>query len=69
MDIYVQAVIGPCTEFILERKKQAISIAIAPLKIITEDQTLKVIFGCNYWRACENNKCQYSQLAKGPKKE
>jgi len=69
MDVYFQAQIGPCTEFICDRKKQQISVAIAPLKVITEEQTLKVNFGCNMWRGCENPRCQYSLLAKGPKKE
>jgi len=69
MDVYIQAQIGPCTEAIFDRKKQAVSVAITPLKVISEDQILKISFGCNMWRACENSRCQYSLLAKGPKKE
>lgn len=68
-DIYFTAAIGPCTEAVFDRKKQEISVAIAPLRVITEEQTLKVNFGCNYWRSCENPRCQYSQIAMGPKKE
>ena len=68
MDVYIQATIGPCVEAVFDKKKQEISVAIAPLKIISEGQTIKVNFGCNYWKSCENLRCQYSQVAMGPKR-
>ena len=68
MDVYFMAQIGSCTEAVFDRKKQEISVAIAPLRVIEEEKTIKVSFGCNMWRACENSKCQYSLLAMGPRK-
>ena len=60
MDIYVQAQLGICNEFIYQGKKQPVSTVISPLKITQIDQTLRVSSGCNMWKACDNLKCQYS---------
>ena len=76
MDIYVQATIGPCTEFTLNKEKEEISIVIAPLKIIfgrssvdhPNGESLKFNSGCNMWRACENPACQYSLISRPEKK-
>ena len=60
MDIYIQAQLGVCNEFINSGKKQATSTVISPLKITQIEQTLRVSSGCNMWKACENRKCQFS---------
>lgn len=61
-EIYTQATIGECDQFMLEGKKQSISVIISPLKMIQEKSTMKITQGCNMWRACENINCQYSQV-------
>ena len=61
MDIYIQSVVGPCTEYMNEKRvKEEISIVISPLKIVSVNETIKVSSGCNMFHACQNNKCQYS---------
>jgi hypothetical protein len=68
VDIYVQATIGQCAEFVLDGKKQVVSVVISPLTITSGETVLKVKTGCNMWKACQNLKCQFSQVAYGPKK-
>jgi hypothetical protein len=69
MTIYVNSEIGNCTEFILKGKKQPISMVISPLKVTSGNDILKINSGCNFWKACENNHCQFSQVSYGgPKK-
>lgn len=61
------SVIGPCTEFMLDGKKREVSVIISPLKVNQDDNSLKVISGCNYWKACQNLGCQFSLIARGRK--
>ncbi len=66
-DVYFQAAIGPCDQFLCEGKKQTIQVVIAPLKVIEEENAVKANYGCNMWKSCEQRHCQYSQVSKGPK--
>jgi hypothetical protein len=67
--IYVNSEIGSCSEFILKGKKQTISVVISPLKVTSGAEVLRITSGCNFWKACENISCQFSQVAYGgPKK-
>jgi len=66
MDLYVQSEIGICTEFTMEgSEKEQVSIIISPLRVegVKEDQ-LRVIMGCNMWRACLNKACYFSLAAR-----
>jgi hypothetical protein len=65
--VYFTATIGECTEFILDGKKQRVSVVISPLKVYSEEETVKVNSGCNLWKACQNKQCQFS-IASHPKK-
>jgi len=61
--------IGECKGFTQDGKKSAMSIVIAPLKVSDTGQEFKLQSGCNFWKACQNAGCQYSQLSYGgPKK-
>ena len=69
--IYVNSESNNCTEFILEGKKQAVSAVISPLTVTVHEKEglVKIRSGCNFWKACENRRCQFSQVAYGgPKK-
>ena len=68
--IYVNSENGNCTEFILDGRKQTISMVISPLRVTSsESGTVKINSGCNFWKACKNVNCQFSQLSYGgPKK-
>ena len=67
-DVYFVATQGECMSFIHQGKKERISNAITPLKVIEEGSQLKILWGCSRWLSCEDRTCQYSQVAKGPKK-
>jgi hypothetical protein len=61
MDVYVQSMVGECSEAVIEGKRKTVSIVISPLKLVQRDkETLKVISGCNLWKACQNLSCQFS---------
>lgn len=64
MDVYIQSTIGACDQAIVENLKQEVSVIISPLKITTIENTLKIISGCNLWKACNNKNCQYSLVAR-----
>lgn len=64
MEIQILSTIGPCTEAIIDGTKQEISVVISPLKINSDEKNIKVISGCNMWKACQNKHCQYSLLAR-----
>lgn len=69
MDINIQAEIGLCTEYMgADGKKveNGVSIVIAPLKVTAEDaeSRIRVVMGCNMWRACHNHDCWYSIAAR-----
>jgi len=65
MDLYVQSEIGVCNEFVKGSKKEQVSIVISPLRVegAKEDQ-LRIIMGCNMWRACLNKACYFSLAAR-----
>ena len=46
-----------------------IQVVISPLKVIEEENAVKANYGCNMWKACEQKRCQYSQVSKGPRTE
>jgi len=70
MDVYFQSEIGVCTEFMQGGKKQKVSIVISPIKTQGDESALKIIYGCNLWRACENKNCFFSLKARlDPKTE
>ena len=65
----MQSQIGLCSEFVNNGKKQEVSIVVSPLKVtgiedMTKGSALKIISGCNMWRACENVKCQFSLVSR-----
>ena len=64
MDVYFQSEIGACTEFMQDGKKQKVSIVISPLKTHGDEMTLKITYGCNLWRSCENKGCFFSLKAR-----
>jgi len=68
-NVYFQAQIGECTEFVCDGKKQRASIIVAPLKVYSNEDLVKVINGCNLWKACTNLNCQYSLNSHPPLKE
>ena len=71
MEIYVQATIGLCTEFIsaVDGEKAEVSVVVSPLKVTTEDESkLRVVSGCNLWKSCHNGNCWYSLASREQKK-
>ncbi len=71
-NIYFTSEIGVCQDYVHEGKKQEASIVISPLKV-TEDQekkqsVLRIVSGCNMWKACENPRCQFSLIARPAEK-
>jgi hypothetical protein len=64
--INIQAAIGECTEFKTSGRKQTVQVVISPLKVTTSEDglTVKVTSGCNLWKGCGNDKCQYSLIAR-----
>ncbi len=70
--VYVNSEIGNCNEFTMGGKKQSISVVISPLKVTADESAgvIKINSGCNFWKSCENIRCQFSQVAYGgPKKK
>ena len=71
MEIYVQATIGVCSEFMSapDAEKTEVSVVIAPLKVASEDESkLRMVTGCNLWQSCQNADCWYSIAAREQKK-
>ena len=71
MEIYVQATIGVCSEYMSapDAEKTEVSVVIAPLKVISENESkLNMINGCNLWQSCKNGDCWYSLTAREKKK-
>ncbi len=69
MDIYILSTIGECSVY-EPKQEDLISIVISPIRIEGTEMNLKVISGCNMWRGCQNQNCQFSLAARqGPKME
>lgn len=71
-NVYFQAQIGVCTEFIQDGKKQQASVVISPLKVVSgqkvgvsgePDDTIRVNSGCNLWKACKNRACSFAMIS------
>ncbi len=66
--INFQSAIGECAEYIRkgQKGKEAISVVISPLKVnqAEDGNSLKCISGCNMWKSCANDGCQYSLAAR-----
>jgi hypothetical protein len=72
MDIYTQATLGTCNQFMSDGKvkKAEVSVVIAPLKVTTNDEgdKIKIVTGCSMWKSCQNPDCYYSIAARTMKK-
>jgi len=71
MEIYIQATIGVCSEFMsaTSAEKAEVSVVIAPIKVTSEDESkLRMTTGCNLWQSCHNGGCWYSLGAREKKK-
>lgn len=71
MEIYVQATIGVCSEFMSapDAEKTEVSVVIAPLKVVSESESkLNFVNGCNMFKSCQNAACWYSIAAREKKK-
>jgi len=71
MEIYIQATIGVCSEFMgaPDAEKGEVSVVIAPVKVTSENESkLRVVTGCNLWQSCQNTGCWYSIAARDKKK-
>ena len=71
MEIYMQATIGICSEFMSapDAEKAEVSVVIAPVKVASEDEAkLRLVTGCNLWQSCHNGACWYSLTAREKKK-
>ncbi len=71
MEIYMQATIGICSEFMSapDAEKAEVSVVIAPVKVASEDEAkLRLVTGCNLWQSCQNAACWYSIAAREKKK-
>ncbi len=67
MEINIGSVIGPCDQFIKDGEQVEVSIVISAIKVEATDEAgtkLKVVSGCNLWRACENGACYFSLKAR-----
>jgi hypothetical protein len=64
MDVYIQSQIGECSEFIMNKEKQQVNVVISPLRIHGNEDDLRVISGCNLWKACENPACYFSKASR-----
>ena len=67
MEINIGSTIGVCDQCIKDGERVEASIVISPIKIESTDEAgtkLKVISGCNLWRACENGACYFSLKAR-----
>ncbi len=64
-DIHLTYSIGACTDFMQGGKAQTVSIVIAPLKVTDDGNEIKLKSGCNMWKACQNPKCEFSQVSYG----
>ena len=63
-DVYFVAEVGVCNQFHIGGKKQDVSIVITPLKVTDKKEgEMKVSYGCNMWKSCENKNCAYSLIA------
>ena len=71
MEIYMQATIGICSEYMSapDAEKAEVSVVIAPVKVAAEDEAkLRLVTGCNLWQSCQNAACWYSIAAREKKK-
>lgn len=70
MEISIVATIGICSEFMSapDAEKAEVSVVIAPLKVNSEDDKIRVITGCNLWQSCHNGACWYSLASREMKK-
>lgn len=72
IQVQVQSQIGACEEFMSSPRsgKEAVSVVISPLKVVTSEQdtSVRVTSGCNLWQACYNKRCHFScEARKGPR--
>lgn len=70
MEINIQATVGICSEFMsaVDAAKAEVSVVIAPIKVTSEDDKIRVITGCNLWQSCHNGACWYSLASRERKK-
>lgn len=67
MDIYFTYESGVCDQHQKEDDGELFTITkvIAPLRVQGNDQDgLKLISGCNFYKGCRNSGCEYSQAAR-----
>lgn len=50
-----------CSECLMEGEKQPTSVIIMPLRVIEENDMLKITTGCSMWKNCDNGACQFSK--------
>jgi len=70
-DVYVQAQVGVCSEFIGENGEKAeVSVVISPVKVeMTSESKMKIVTGCNLWKSCHNSGCFYSMASRQREKQ
>ena len=70
MELNIVATVGLCTEFMsaVDIEKADVSVVIAPLKVLSEDEKIRVVSGCNLWQSCHNSACWYSLASREQKK-
>lgn len=72
MEINIQSTVSSCTEFLDEQgERREVSVVISPLKVSSDDSQnrIKVITGCNLWKACFNGDCYFSIKARSSKRQ
>jgi len=62
VEINIQATVGICSEYMStpDAEKAEVSVVIAPIKVTSEVDKIRVITGCNLWQSCHNGACWYS---------
>lgn len=71
MDINIQSTVSSCTEFRNELgEPREVSVVISPIRVVSDDSQnkIKVITGCNLWKACFNGDCYLSIKARSSKR-
>jgi hypothetical protein len=70
MDIYTQATMGSCDQFMSDGEKSEITVVISPIKVSTNENgdKIKIVTGCSMWKSCQNPDCYYSIAARQNKK-
>lgn len=62
MELKVEYSVGLCNQFCRDGQgqKEEVSVIISPLKVVGEGEKVRIISGCNLFRACHNAYCWYS---------